>query len=199
MMERTMKPSAFACALWIAGALTAAAQATPITLTMDEVPYQPIDGLVVSKGGLDFFFSDPGHHLYYNDTSFPSETFIQGPTIAGLAESFTITFSRPIYSFQFLALAEDSLVPLSGADVRVNGGPHASFPLFIADPFAEGTYGWFDDRIDSVTITPAPGAVHLAFDNFRVVPWPVPEPASLIVVAGGLLFAFRRRRRRGAA
>ena len=79
-----------------------------VTLTMDEVGYQLIDGLTVTKGGESFTFSNPSQTLYYNSTGPGNITYVQGPSIQGYLSSFSVAFSNPVYGIQF-GLSESSL------------------------------------------------------------------------------------------
>src|SRR6476469_823950 len=76
-----------------------------ITLTMDEAPTQLIDGLTVSKGGLEFSFRNPDGTLAYNSGGPGNTTFIQDPSITGGSSVLSVTFSAPVSTVQF-GLAE---------------------------------------------------------------------------------------------
>jgi hypothetical protein len=56
--------------------VTISAKADTVTLTMDELPNQPINGLTVTKGGESFTFSDPIGSLFYNSTGPGTLTFV---------------------------------------------------------------------------------------------------------------------------
>ena len=96
--------------------------ADTITLAMTEVPNQLIDGLTVSKGGVDFTFTNPARSLAYNSGGPGNITFVQDPSIAGESSPFSITFSAAVSSVQF-GLAENIGTP---------GGPLAVVVLFFA-------------------------------------------------------------------
>ncbi len=80
--------------------LTIAHAQSPIveTLTMDEVPFQPVDGLTVKgvtfhdTNGADYDSADGGQQVYTQDP------VIEGQT-AG--EALTMDFAFPVYSIQF--------------------------------------------------------------------------------------------------
>src|ERR1700751_506663 len=75
--------------------------ADTITLTMTEAPTQLVDGLTVSKGGLDFSFRNPDRALAYNSGGPGNITFIQDPSTAGGSSQFSVTFSATVWSVQF--------------------------------------------------------------------------------------------------
>lgn len=59
-------------------ACASTAVAATVTLTMTEVPAQAINGLVVTKGGVTFTFSDAGGGLSYNAPSGGLLTYCAG-------------------------------------------------------------------------------------------------------------------------
>jgi hypothetical protein len=169
---------------------------------MDEVPTQPIDGLVVSTGGIDFTFSDPQGNLLYDASSVGSTTYIQDPSIAGNNESFGVSFSVPVDSIQF-GLLETNFAPLTGVTVDLFSGvtalPPVSFDLPLADPFAEGQFNWAGGPVTSIVVIPIGGPPSLAFDNLTVDPVAAtPEPESLQLLesacAGILILRFLKKR-----
>ncbi len=182
--------------------LCAASLAGQVTLTMDEVDTQPIDGLVVSKGGIDFTFSDPQGNLLYNASSVGTATYIQDPSIAGGNESFGISFSVPVDSIQF-GMLETNFSPLTGATVGLFSGvtalPLIRFDLPLADPFAEGQFSWAGGAVTSMVVNPVDGPFNLAFDNLTVDTQATPEPGSLQLLesacAGILILLFLKKRR----
>jgi hypothetical protein len=176
--------------------------ADTITLTMTEVPNQLIDGLTVSKGGVDFTFTNPARSLVYNSGGPGSITFVQDPSLAGESSPFRITFSAPVSSVQF-GLAEN-IGTLGGSLAVVdlfNGGavPFATSSLTasLVDPFAEGLFRFAGGPLTSLRITPNSAAPVVAFDNLSVDTAAIPEPASVVLTAAGLLWvAWKRARRR---
>ncbi len=168
------------------------ALATPVTLTMDEVPTQPINGLSVAKGGEIFTFADRRGNLLYNSTGPGKITYVQDPSIQGNSESFRVAFSVPVTKVQF-GLAEEAFSPLTGARVILSDGSARSFDLPLADPFAEGQFTWSAPALTGFTLIPPPPFVtygSLAFDNLTVdtvVPISsVPEPFSIVLLGIGL-------------
>jgi hypothetical protein len=183
-------------------AFASSALASSITLTMNEVGNQPINGLIVSKGGLDFAFSNPSGTLFYNSAGPGSVTFVQDPSIQGATAPFGVAFSAPVFTIQFgLAMSfQTSLSPLATVDLY-NNSPipflTMSFDSTLTDPFAEGLFQYSGGPVTNILITPnqIPGA--LAFDNLTV-DTTVPEPASLFLLGTGLagigIAAWRRKK-----
>lgn len=178
--------------------------ADTITLTMTEAPYQPIDGLTVSKGGLDFAFSNPAGTLDYDSGGPGQITFIQDPSIAGASSPFSITFSTPVSSVQFGLAEIFGTVGGQLATIGLFNGSAVPFAMTslnasLVDPFAEGMFSFSGGPVTSVTITPNSGAPVMAFDNLSVVT-AIPEPESAVLAAMGLVFvAFKLARIRATA
>jgi hypothetical protein len=173
--------------------LSTGAVAAPITLTMDEVPSQLIDGLTVSKGGVDFTFSNPANTLSYNSIGPGISTYIQGASIQGSRNPFSVTFSAPVRSISF-GLAELNFAPLFGASVTLSDGTSLLFDLPLVDPFAEGQFSWTGSPVTGFSLTPAAGGAALAFDNLRIDT--VPEPLTVSLFGAGLAGAVAMRRRK---
>jgi hypothetical protein len=153
--------------------VAATAKADTVTLTMDEVPNQPINGLTVTKGGESFTFSDPTGALSYNSSGPGQITFVQDPSIQGPLQPFDVAFSVPVTSIQF-GLAELAISALTGAQVTLSSGATLLFNLSLVDPFAEGQFTYSGSPVTGFHLTPAPGAPALAFDNLTVTPVPGP-------------------------
>lgn len=172
-----------------------------VTLTMDEVPQQYINGLTVTKGGESFTFSDPGNTLQYDFTVPGTQDYLANPGIAGGVEPFGVNFSIPVDSVQF-GLAETSIDPLDGVGVILFDGStevlSTTFDLIdTGHPAVENLFTWTGQpgqEATSIEIDPAAitnpvigpdGPVSLAgIDNLSVDP--VPEPASLWLALCGV-------------
>ena len=154
-------------------ACASAAMAGTVTLTMDEVPFQPINGLAVTKGGITFTFSDPGGQMLYKASNGGNLTYVQDPTIEGLNDTFSVAFSVPVSSVQF-GMAASSFTPVTIATVTFYNGATqiATMTLHssLTDPFAEGQLTFSSPTITSMTIAPPAGATFPAFalDNLTV-------------------------------
>jgi hypothetical protein len=159
-----------------------------VILTMDEVGFQPINGLAVVKGGVTFNFTDSSGADYDSDGP-GQETFVQDPSIEGLTagETVGITFSQAFPIVQF-GLALSSMSPVSSmATVSLYNGSTlvltATFDSSLTDLFAEGLFSYSGAPVTGVTITPASSAATggFALDNFEVT---TPEPSTFSMLAG---------------
>ena len=196
-----MRFASFVAISSLAVLVCSGASAGTITLKMNEVGTQLIDGLTVSKGGEDFTFSDPSGTLSYKFVGPGSLTYVQDPSIVGANVPFSVTFSVPVTGISF-GLAEDTGDALSGASVTLSDASVHLFDLSLTDPFAEGQFVWSGSAVTGFSLTPVQGPDALAFDNLRVtVPTlPVPEPSSIGLLGAGLagLAGLRLLRRKPA-
>jgi hypothetical protein len=174
---------------------------------MDEVAFQPINGLTITKGGESFTFSTAGTY-FYNNGGPGQVTFVQDPSICcgsvfGGNPQFSVAFSVAVTSIQF-GIAENVVIPLTGAHVTLSNGDNLSFNLPLNDPYAEGQFTWSGSPVTGFELFAAPGASGLAFDNLAVsfaVPGPIVGAGlpGLIFASGGLLGWWRRKRKAMAA
>jgi hypothetical protein len=178
-----------------------AAFAGTVTLTMAEVAAQKINGLTVSKGGVSFTFTDAGQSLFYNSSGPGNLTYVQDPSIVGVAEPFSIAFSLPAATVQF-GMAFGQPNSASVALFYAGGGSTtAAFTTTALDPFPEGQFSWSGAPVSSITVTPTVGSGILAFDNLTVstssISSPsVPEPSTVSFLALGAVAMLARKFRR---
>ena len=191
-------------------ACASTAMAATVTLTMTEVPAQAIDGLVVTKGGITFTFSDAGGGLFYNAPSTGNRTYVQDPSIGGPPEPFGIVFSPPVNFIQFAMSGGPPVPPgtllasvkfYNGAALLATVALNAS----LTDPYPEGQLTFTPaTQVTSITVTPATGFGAIGFDNLLVTPIPPPIPSAPVSspltlalmtlgIAGLAGYALRRR------
>jgi hypothetical protein len=194
--------------LAVALACLSSAFAGSVTLTMDEVPFQPINGLAVTKGGITFTFSDPGLGDSYNTSNGGQMTYVQDPSLEGPAtDVFSVTFSVPMFDVIFGMAESTSVAPGAQlASVNLYNGATLlgtqTFNSTLVDPFDEGQFIYQGSLglVTSIQITPNIAAPAMAIDNLFVAT--APEPSTLFSsLAGATVLAgvaLLRRRRNGA-
>lgn len=155
--------------------LSLSAFASTVTLTMDEVAFQPINNLAVTKGGITFTFSDSGGTVFYDASNGGTMTYVQDPSIEGLIEPIGVSFSVPVYSVQF-GMAVDifstgfsmgTVTLYNGATQIYSGNVNAT----LADIFSEGQFTYSSNApITRMTLVPSNGnrATAFAIDNLTV-------------------------------
>lgn len=200
-------------ALILAVALASSAMAATVTLTMDEVPYQPINGLAVVKGGVTFTFSNTAGNYYYNASNGGTLTYVQDPSLEGETSSAAgggigVTFSVPVYSVQF-GIAESTMSPISPiATVSLYSSistPFATIPFnsSLTDPWAEALFSYSGSTpITKILITPNTNVGAAAIDNLQINTAPIsatPVPPSVLLVGLGVLALMFYVARRGFA
>ena len=172
-----------------------------VILTMDEVGFQPINGLAVVKGGVTFNFTDTTGADY--DSSGPGqETYVQDPGIEGpnAGELISISFSQSFTVVQF-GLALSIMSPVADmATVNLYEGPtlvlSTSFGSLLEDSFTEGLFSYTGAYVNGITIAPdSTDAGAFALDNLLVS---TPEPSTFSMLAGAILagagiFKLRKR------
>jgi PEP-CTERM motif len=206
----TQRLSLFALVLTIA-LLPATAQAAPILFDLEgETAVTGLTTLALSSGGVTMTITREGGATFgvQQPFSFPPAfgTRVLSPFL-GTAGSFAflVNLSAPTYFFglDFGDLVDDddfvTLQAFSGPnqtgtllETKTFPYPGKLFPSFesisIGGPTPALSLRFF-------AAAPVPNTVY--FDNFRLSTTPIPEPASLLLLASGLAaVAFRRRRQR---
>ena len=147
------------------------------TVTFDEVPFQPVDGLTVAEVTYGFTVNgQPSTDADYNSSGPNLVNFLQDPVLEGTSAGIlTLDFSVPVDSIQF-GLARSIQQPVtSGVEVRLfdtAGNPAGTFPLNLITPvsFAEVqfTYNGLPVQrmeIDLTVASFAQGGSRFAVDN----------------------------------
>jgi hypothetical protein len=122
-----MKKLGLFCIFLLAISPAAVAQQGTVKLTMDEIPFQPINGVTLKgitfsdTSGADIDAADGGQQHYTQDP------VIEGPTSG---EVLTMTFLQPAYGLQF------------GVSVSGQGLISSAFTVTLYDPFGNllGTF-----------------------------------------------------------
>jgi hypothetical protein len=187
-------------------ACASVAMGTTVTLTMDEVPTQAINGLAVTKGGVTFTFSDAGGNLLYDWPSGGQLTYVQDPSISGAPDVFGVAFSVPISTIQFGMTG--GYIPLGQmATVSFYNGTTLIATVMLnaslTDPFPEGQFNYTSATpVTSMTVTPNATFRGVGFDNLTVTTDPAPavpasSPLTLALMTLGIVglggYALRRR------
>ncbi len=164
------------------------------TLTMTEVPRQPVNGLTVD--GVTFHFSingTPSIDAFYNAISAGAITYVQDPSLEGNALGvLTMDFAVPTNGLQF-GVARSTLAPLTpGLEVSLFDGLLNPLGTFALDTnslitFSEGLF------ISNLTIgraelsfPDAGGGPRFSIDNVTFAAL-VPEPTTVLLLGSGLL------------
>ena len=178
-----------------------------VLLTMNDLPNQPVNGLV-HPAGVTFGFTIGGVgnlDARYNSGGPGSLTFVQDPSIEGASDGvLSLNFATPTPLVQFGIARSTTSTLVNGAVVQLFNAANASLgttnltlqPLLS---FAEAQFAYTGADVKRVTISfPSPAAAtRFAFDNLL---FHVPEPAAPAVMFVGTVTAAcargRRRRRR---
>lgn len=147
------------------------------TVTFDEVPTQPVDGLTVGEVTYGFTVNGtPSTDANYASFGPNLVNFLQDPVLEGTASGvLSLDFSTPVDSIQF-GLARSIQTPVTnGVEVRLfdsSGAPAGTFPLDLITPvsFAEVQFTYTGlpvtrMEIDLTVASPAQGGTRFAIDN----------------------------------
>lgn len=171
-----------------------AAGASATTLTFDELPFQPVNGL--SYQGVTFGFTVGGadsNDAFYRSFGPGQLATVQDPSLAGDAAGvLTFDFQRPTATLQFgVALnTADALSP--GYSVELFDASLASLGVIPvdmpapADPlgFSEALFSYDGAPVARAVIDFADGLSSFGLDNLTYQQ--IPEPSALILTVLGL-------------
>lgn len=148
------------------------AEAASVTLTFDELPFQPVDGL--SFMGVTFHFTVggvPSTDANYDSGGPGTITYVQDPSLEGdAAGTLTLNFGAPTPVLQFgIALSTFSALP-AGCSVELFDSNLTSLGVFdVATAgivsFSESRFSYHGQPISQATITFYSPAGRFALDN----------------------------------
>jgi hypothetical protein len=169
-----------------------------IVLTMDDLPVQPLNGLV-HPTGVQFGFTVSGVtslDATYASGGPGSTTFVQDPSIEGTSDGvLSIIFPQPTPTIRFGVARSISTSLANGATVQLFNASNVllgttNLPMNPMPMFAEAQFTYSGAAAKRMTVGfpgGAASAARFAFDNLAFVP--VPEPASCLLLVGGIVLA----------
>jgi len=182
--------------------MSAGAANAAFTLTFDELPTQPVDGL--SYNGVTFGFKVnwvPSTDAVYNDIGPGNLTYLQDPTLEGTAAGvLTLDFATPTDILEF-GIALNSYNPVSPAYViKLYDSYYTPIGTFTGDTsplvlWSEGQFTYSGTRVRRAVIGFNDQAANrFAIDNLTFNPIPAPGAILLGSFGLGLVNWLRRRR-----
>jgi hypothetical protein len=182
--------------------MSAGAANAAFTLTFDELPTQPVDGL--SYNGITFGFKvggSPSTDAIYNGIGPGNLTYLQDPSLEGTtAGILTLDFSTPTDQLEF-GVALNSYNPVTMAYVvRLYDSSYSlighcienTSPLVL---WTEGQFTYSGTRVRRAVIGFNDNAANrFALDNLTINPIPAPGAVLLGSFGLGLVNWLRRRR-----
>ena len=185
-------------ASFLAG-MCSVALAVPVTLTMDDLPTQPVDGLA-HPTGVSFGVNtiSPGSPVRYGVSAVGTTAFIDGPSIEG--SSFVILsldFDDPTDIFEFSYVRQTNDTVMNAVGVQLFDMANAligSFSLNASDQgfgWAEGQFVYSGAAISRALLDFSnPSSTGLSGTRFAVdnvvFDSQVPEPGTLVLLLLGL-------------
>ncbi len=182
--------------------MSAGAANAAFTLTFDELPTQPVDGL--SYNGITFGFKvggSPSTDAIYNGIGPGNLTYLQDPSLEGTtAGILTLDFSTPTDQLEF-GVALNSYNPVTMAYVvRLYDSSYSLIGHFIENTsplvlWTEGQFTYSGTRVRRAVIGFNDNAANrFALDNLTINPIPAPGAVLLGSFGLGLVNWLRRRR-----
>ncbi len=183
---------------------TGAANAA-FTLTFDELPTQPVDGL--SYMGITFGFyvgGSPSTDAIYNGTGPGTLTYLQDPTLEGTtAGILTLDFATPTDQLQFGVALNSYYAATPGYVVRLYNPLYGLLGVYSGNTsplilWSEGQFTYSGTPVSRAVIGfNEQAASRFALDNLTINPVSaVPAPGAILLSSIGLgLVNWLRRRR----
>ena len=180
---------------------TGAANAA-FTLTFDELPTQPIDGL--SYMGITFGFKvggNPSTDAIYNGIGPGTLTYLQDPSMEGTtAGILTLDFSMPTDQLEFGVALNSYYDATSAYVVRLYDSSYAPIGTFTGNTsplvlWSEGQFTYSGTLVRRAVIGfNEQAASRFAIDNLTINPIPAPGAVLLGSIGISLVGWLRRRR-----
>jgi hypothetical protein len=195
-----MKKLVAICILFVL--MSAGAANAAFTLTFDELPTQPVNGL--SYSGITFGFRVgglPSTDAIYHGIGPGTLTYLQDPTLEGTtAGILTLDFSTPTDMLEFgVALnSYDAVTP--AYVVKLYDPSYALIGTFTEDTsplvlWSEGQFTYSGSMVRRAVIGfNGQAASRFALDNLTINPIPAPGAVLLSSIGLGLVNWLRRRR-----
>jgi hypothetical protein len=194
---RKLVASCILLVLMSAGAANAA-----VTLTFDELPTQPVDGL--SYMGVTFGFKVdgiPSTDAIYNGIGPGTLTYLQDPALEGTTAGVLILdFANPTDQLEFGVALNSYDAVTSAYAVRLYDSSYALIGHYTEDTsplilWSEGLFTYNGTPISRAVIGfNDQAASRFAIDNLTINPIPTPSAVLLSSIGLGLVNWLRRRR-----
>jgi len=172
------------------------------TLTFDELPTQPVDGL--SYSGVTFGFkvgASPSTDAVYNGIGPGTLTYLQDPTLEGTTKGIlTLDFSTPTDMLEFGVALNSYYAATPAYVVRLYDSSYSLIGTFAKNTsplilWSEGQFTYSGTKVRRAVIGfNEQAANRFAFDNMTINPIPAPGAVMLSGIGLGLVNWLRRRR-----
>jgi len=195
-----MKKLVAICILFIL--MSAGAANAAFTLTFDELPTQPVNGL--SYSGVNFSFRVgglPSTDAIYHGIGPGTLTYLQDPTLEGTtAGILTLDFSTPTDMLEFGVALNSYYAATPAYVVKLYDPSYALIGTFSGNTsplvlWSEGQFTYSGTMVSRAVIGfNGQAASRFALDNLTINPIPAPGAVLLSGIGLGLVNWLRRRR-----
>ena len=195
-----MKKLVAICMLFVL--MSAGTASAAFTLTFDELPTQPVNGL--SYMGITFGFKVGGissTDAVYNDIGPGTLTYLQDPTLEGTtAGVLTLDFANPTDTLEFGVALNSYYAETMAYAVRLYDSSYTLIGTYFENTsplvlWSEGLFTYSGTLVRRATIGfNERAAGRFALDNLTINPIPAPGAVLLGSIGLGLVNRLRRRR-----